>query len=64
MASISFTFVINGTTYTTTSCTAGAVNMVQGTSAEVAATYPCTLAIFGMHIPSCSLQTQTTELIQ
>src|SRR5580704_8785693 len=64
LANISYTFVINGTTYTTTSCTAGAVNMVQGASAEVAASYPCTLAIFGMSIPSCNLKTQTVELIQ
>lgn len=63
-ANLSYTFVINGTTYTTTSCTAGAANMVQGAPAEVAATYPCTLAIFGMHIPSCNLQAQFVELIQ
>jgi Flp pilus assembly protein TadG len=63
-ASLSMTFVINGTSYTTTSCTAGAAEMVQGTSAEVAATYPCILAIFGMNFSGCNLQMQTVELIQ
>jgi Flp pilus assembly protein TadG len=63
-ANLSMTFVINGTTYTTTSCTAGAAEMVQGTSAEVAATYPCILAIVGMKFSSCNLQMQTAELIQ
>ena len=63
-ANLSMTFVINGTTYTTTSCTAGAAQMVQGTSAEVAATYPCTLAVFGMNFSACKLQMQTAELIQ
>jgi Flp pilus assembly protein TadG len=63
-ASLSMTFVINGTTYTTTSCTAGAALMVQGASAAVAATYPCTLAVFGMNFSACKLQMQTAELIQ
>ena len=63
-ANLSMTFTINGTAYTTTSCTAGAAEMVQGTSAEVAATYPCILAIVGMKFSACTLQMQTAELIQ
>lgn len=63
-ASLSYTFVINGASYTTTSCTAGAANMVQGASVQVTAAYPCTLVIYSMNIPSCTLRSQTTELIQ
>jgi Flp pilus assembly protein TadG len=62
-ANISFTFVINGTSYASTSCTSGAANMVQGASAEVKATYPCVFMIYGMG-STCSLESQTTELIQ
>jgi Flp pilus assembly protein TadG len=61
---LSLTFVINGTTYVaTTSCTGGAANMVQGAPAQVTATYPCALGVFRGSF-SCSLGTQTTELIQ
>ena len=63
-ASLAFTFVINGTTYTGTSCTAGAANLVQGASAGVSATYPCTLAVIGMNFSACTLQMETVELIQ
>lgn len=64
-ALLSLTFVINGATYTATNtCTAGAANMVQGASAQITATYPCTLAVFGMSFPGCKLQTQITEFIQ
>ena len=62
---LSLTFVINGSTYTATNtCTAGAANMVQGASAQVTATYPCTLGVFGMSFASCKLQAQITEFIQ
>jgi Flp pilus assembly protein TadG len=62
---LTLTFVINGTTYSsTTSCTAGAANMVQGGSAQVQATYPCTLAVLGMNFPGCRLGAQITEFIQ
>jgi Flp pilus assembly protein TadG len=62
---LSLTFVINGATYAaTSSCTAGAANMVQGASAQVTATYPCTLVVFGMSFPTCGLRSQITEFIQ
>ena len=62
---LSLTFVINGTTYSAaTSCTAGAAKMVQGTSAQITATYPCAVGVLGMSFSSCSLQTQVTEFIQ
>jgi Flp pilus assembly protein TadG len=62
---LTFNFVINGTSYPgTTTCTAGAANMVQGAAAQVTVSYPCALPIYGMSIPSCTLTAQTTELIQ
>jgi Flp pilus assembly protein TadG len=70
-ASLSFTFVINGTTYPGSSCnsssltTGAAGNMAQGTSAQVTVTYPCVLGVYGKnYIPGCTLTAQTTELIQ
>jgi Flp pilus assembly protein TadG len=63
-ASLGFTFVINGSTYTTTTCTAAAAGMVQGASAQMKVTYPCTLAVYGLSAPSCSLVAQTAEMIQ
>jgi Flp pilus assembly protein TadG len=61
---ISLTVVINGTSFTSTSCTTGAADMTQGTLAQVTATYPCVLAIYGMGVPSCTLRSQASELIQ
>ena len=63
-ASLSFTYSINGTSYSGTTCAAAASNMVQGAAAQVTATYPCTLAIYSMNISSCTLRSQTTEIIQ
>jgi Flp pilus assembly protein TadG len=62
---LSLTFVINGVTYaSTTSCTGGTANMVQGASAQVTGSYPATFAIFAMAFPSSTLRTQVTEFIQ
>jgi Flp pilus assembly protein TadG len=63
-ANLTLTFVINGTTYSGTSCTSGAAGMAQGTTAQVTASYPCRLGIYGLAVPSCNLQAQTSELIQ
>jgi Flp pilus assembly protein TadG len=70
-ANLSFTFVLNGATYTGTSCSSGssttgaAANLVQGANAIVTVTYPCSLAVYGAnYAPHCSLQAQMTELIQ
>jgi Flp pilus assembly protein TadG len=70
-ANLSFTFVLNGTTYTGTSCSSGssttgaAGNLVQGANAIVTVTYPCSLAVYGAnYAPHCSLQAQMTELVQ
>lgn len=69
--SLTFTFVLNGTTYTGTSCssssttTGAAGNLTQGAAAQVLITYPCTLKVYGADLaPNCSMKAQTTELVQ
>jgi Flp pilus assembly protein TadG len=64
-ASLGYTFTINGTAYPGTTCTAGAAQLVQGTAAQIQVTYPCTLSFYGKNLlPGCTLQAQTTELVQ
>ena len=70
-ANLSFTFVLNGATYTGVSCSSGssttgaAGNLVQGTNAVVTVNYPCSLAVFGAnYAPQCSLRAQMAELVQ
>jgi Flp pilus assembly protein TadG len=70
-ANLSFTFVLNGTTYTGVSCNSGstttgaAANLVQGANVAVTVTYPCSLAVYGVnYAPNCSLQAQMTESVQ
>jgi len=70
-ASLTFSFVLNGTSYSGTSCssssttTGAAGNLVQGGSAQVVATYPCNLMVYGSnYAPSCTLKAQTTEVVQ
>lgn len=76
-ASLGYTIVLNGTTYTgkpgttgfscssSSTSTGAAANLVQGTTAQVTITYPCSLAVYGKNIlPSCSLQAQTAEAVQ
>jgi Flp pilus assembly protein TadG len=69
---LTFSFVLNGTSYpSTTSCTAGASNLVSGSTATVTATYACTALIFysssqyGTNLfPSCSMTSTISELVQ
>jgi hypothetical protein len=68
---LSFTFVLNGTTYTGASCSSGssttgaAGNLVQGNNAVLTVNYPCSLGVYGAnYAPNCSLQAQMTELVQ
>jgi Flp pilus assembly protein TadG len=70
-ASLSFRFKLNGVTYTGASCssssttTGAAGNLVQGAAAQVRASYPCNLSVFGVNFaPSCTMMAQTTELVQ
>ena len=69
-ASITFTFVLNGTQYPGASCssssttTGAAGNLVQGSAAQVTATYPFTLTVYGVTASSGTMTAQTTEIIQ
>jgi Flp pilus assembly protein TadG len=72
---LGLTFVLDGTTYgpytgvTATTCSSGsysqgaAGNLVSGQSAQVIATYPCTLSVYGYNL-DCNLHAQITELVQ
>jgi len=65
--SLSLTFTINGGASTGPTCSGstGASNMTSGGTAEIQATYPCSLSVYGMNFSSgCSLQTQITEVVQ
>ena len=70
-ANLTFSFQLNGTSYTGSSCnsssstTGAAGNLVQGGNAVVTVNYPCSLAVYGAnYAPNCSLQAQITELVQ
>jgi Flp pilus assembly protein TadG len=62
----------NGTTYSGASCssssttTGAAGNLVQGSAAQITATYPCTLSVYGSAnlLPNCTMTAQMTELVQ
>ena len=68
-SSMKLTYTIGGVSYAnTTSCPgpSGAANpnMIAGGSAQVIATYPCTLNVYGLKFASCSIGTQITENVQ
>jgi Flp pilus assembly protein TadG len=67
----SFTFVFNGTSYPGASCssssttTGAAGNLLMGTTAQVTASYPCDLSVYGLNLaPSCALKAQIAEVVQ
>jgi Flp pilus assembly protein TadG len=64
---LGFTFVFNGTSESganALSCTGAAAKLTSGTSVQVTATYPCSISLFGLTLPSCALSAQTSELTQ
>jgi len=69
-ANITLTYTLNGTSQGTgtTSCPgkSGAANayMISGDYAQITATYPCSLTVYGAKYSSCSLGTQITEVVQ
>ena len=68
-SNIKFTIVLNGKTEvsgaTSPTCTGGAADLVQSSNAQVTATYPCNLNIFGLNpVPNCTLTAKTTVLVQ
>ncbi|MDE3104880.1 MAG: pilus assembly protein [Acidobacteriota bacterium] len=69
--SITYSFTINGSTYTGTTCTSALSNMLQGKTFQMKATYPCSMVVYGVlgsvvnYDPSgCTLTAQTAEMIQ
>ena len=65
--SISLTFTLNGvSTGPTCPGASGAANanMVSAGNAEVQASYPCSLSVYGASFSSCSIQSEITEVIQ
>lgn len=70
-SSLNFTITLNGSSYTGSSCNSGSTttgaagNLVQGATAQVAVSYPCTLKVYGAdYMPNCSVSAQTAEMIQ
>lgn len=63
-SSLSFSYTLDGQSYSGTTCTAGAAYLVQGTSAVLEVTYPVHLGIYGLGWSTITLQSQTTELVQ
>jgi len=70
-ASLTFSFVLNGTPYSGPSCpststtTEAAGHLVQGTDAQLTVKYPCNLKVFGYnYAPGCIMTARTTELMQ
>ena len=70
-SSFTFSYVLNGVSYSGTSCssssttTGAAGNLVQGQSATVTVSYPCTLQVYGANnFSSCHLTAKASELVQ
>lgn len=74
---VTITLVLNGATFgpysgtaasscSSSSTTTGAAgDLVQGQNAEIIATYPCNLSVYGKnYAPTCNLTSQVTELVQ
>jgi Flp pilus assembly protein TadG len=55
-----------GATCSSSSTSTGAAgNLTQGQAAQVTATYPCSLSVYGANIiPGCTLHAQITEIVQ
>jgi Flp pilus assembly protein TadG len=63
--SISVTLSVNGTACTTDSGCTTALSTAAGETASVTATYPCNLTVMGVNfLPSCTLQSQTSDLVE
>jgi Flp pilus assembly protein TadG len=61
--SIGLTFVLNGTSYSGATCN-GTTQMISGKTAQITATYPCTLSAYGMSFSACGLSESVTEVLQ
>lgn len=71
-SSITLTYTLNGTSQGsgTTSCpgpgspATANTYMVAGGAAQIFASYPCTLMVYGSKLTSCTLQTEIIEVVQ
>ena len=64
-ANITVTMSVNGTACTSDTTCATALSTAAGETAAVTATYPCNLTVMGFNFyPSCSLQSQTSDLVE
>jgi Flp pilus assembly protein TadG len=63
--SISYSFVLNGVSYpNVNTCSTGVANVISGKNAQVTATYPYTVMLFGWKPVVMTLKSQTSELMQ
>lgn len=67
-SNMKLTFVVNGTTVVNnvaaSSASCSSTTMTAGNSASVTGTYPCSIGIFRMTFPSCSMSFQVAEQVQ
>ena len=63
-SNLTFNYVLDGQSYSGTTCTAGAAYLIQGTSAQMTVSYPVKLGIYGLGWSTITLKSQTTELTQ
>jgi hypothetical protein len=73
-SNMTFTFILNGTTYTGTTCASTTTdsagqstgNLLFQKPVEVIVTYPCGLFVYGNTnvLPGCTLTAQITEMSQ
>ncbi len=64
-SSITVTMTVNGTACATDTACQTALSSALGQAGAVTATYPCTLQVMGInYLPSCTLSSSTTEMIE
>jgi Flp pilus assembly protein TadG len=64
-ASITVTASVNGVACSTDSGCASALSTAAGQPSVVSATYPCNLTVMGFnYLPSCTLSSQTSDLVE
>lgn len=64
-SNITVTMSVNGTACTSDTTCATALAAAAGDTASVTATYPCNLTVMNFNFyPSCSLQSQTSDLVE
>ena len=64
-ASITVTTSVNGAACSTDTGCASALSTAAGEPSTVSATYPCNLTVMGFnYLPSCTLSSQTSELVE